>query len=150
MNNENKDFGAEVSVPGDTSKSQSSITSSDSESKSKILGSIYKKRAKNKRAGSIRAILRSSDVKVLDECVANLVSSIHKIIGSTQVLGPLPLPKKKKVWTVLTSPHIDKRARQQFERFVRTRMIEFPASKKVMDAIDGNSIPASVEIEVKT
>jgi len=51
---------------------------------------------------------------------------------------------------VLTSPHIDKRARQQFVRHVRTRVVDFPASQDVMDAIDGNSIPASVEIEVIT
>ncbi|WP_187440025.1 30S ribosomal protein S10 [Candidatus Cytomitobacter primus] len=116
--------------------------------KTDSVSGILKKKFKKK--GFVRVILRSSDVFSLDKAALLLVENVKKVIGSGNVIGPVPLPKKRKVWTILSSPHIDKKARHQLERFVRTRIIELPSSKEVMDILDGScSIPASVEIEIK-
>ncbi len=102
------------------------------------------------REGSTRVVLRASDPVVLDKTASDLVAILKKS-GVSGVVGPVPLPKKRKVWTLLTSPHIDKKARQQLQRFVRTRIIDLPASKEAMEILDSNcSIPATVEIEIKT
>lgn len=124
------------------------VKSASAEQKSSSVDAVLKKRLKRK--DFVKVILRSCDSLVLDRSAMNLVNNVRSIIGSGAVVGPIPLPRKRKVWTVLTSPHIDKKARQQFSRIVKSRLIELPASKDVMNILDSNcSIPSSVEIEIK-
>ncbi|QEK38278.1 30S ribosomal protein S10 [Candidatus Cytomitobacter indipagum] len=124
------------------------VKNANPEQKHSSVDVALKKRFKKK--DFVKVILRSCDSFVLDKSAMNLVNNVKRIIGSGAVVGPIPLPRKRRVWTILSSPHIDKKARQQLSRIVKSRLIELPASKDVMNMLDGNcSIPASVEIEIK-
>lgn len=64
-------------------------------------------------ASKIRIRLKAFDHAVLDQAAADIVRSVEKT--GAQVSGPIPLPSKIERWTVLRSPHVDKKSREQFE-----------------------------------
>ena len=65
--------------------------------------------------------------------------------------GPIPLPTKKTVYTVLRSPHVDKKSREQFEIRIHKRLIDITHSTpQTMDALEKLDLPAGVDIEIKT
>lgn len=65
-------------------------------------------------------------------------------------MGPVFLPINRRVWTVNSSPHIDKKAREQFELVVHNRMLDiYSLSDKTMDALMKLSISPSVEVTIK-
>ncbi|ETO91325.1 MAG: ribosomal protein S10 [Candidatus Xenolissoclinum pacificiensis L6] len=59
----------------------------------------------------------------MEKAVRKIIQSGRR--GGATVVGPIPLPKTRKVFTVNRSPHVDKKSREQFEIFVSTRLIEF-------------------------
>jgi len=68
-----------------------------------------------------------------------------------QVSGPVPLPTKRTLFTVLRSPHVDKRSREQFELRVHKRLIEISnATAEMVDALMKLEVPAGVEVEIKS
>ena len=78
--------------------------------------------------------------------------SIHytKLYEGAIISGPVPLPTKKTVYTVLRSPHVNKKSREQFEKRIYKRLVEILNSKtETMEALTKLELPAGVNIEVK-
>ena len=96
----------------------------------------------------IRIHLRGNDHRVLDASTREIVDTVKKT-GAT-VSGPIPLPTKRTVYTVLRSPHVDKKSREQFEMRVHKRLLEIlEASNKTVDALQKLDLPAGVDVEIK-
>ena len=71
---------------------------------------------------NIRIHLRSYDNKILDLSTIEIVNTAKRT--GAQVKGPIPLPTKKEIFTVLRSPHIDKKSREKFESRTHKRLID--------------------------
>ena len=96
----------------------------------------------------IRIHLRGYDHRVLDASTREIVDTVKKT-GAT-VSGPIPLPTKRMVITVLRSPHVDKKSREQFEMRTHKRLLEIlEASNKTVDALQKLDLPAGVDVEIK-
>ncbi len=96
----------------------------------------------------IRVRLKSYDHRLLDKAV-KLIALTVKRTGA-QLMGPVFLPINRRVWTVNSSPHVDKKAREQFELVVHNRMLDiYSLSDKTMDALMKLSISPSVEVTIK-
>lgn len=96
----------------------------------------------------IRIHLRGYDHRLLDASTREIVDTVKKTGAS--VSGPIPLPTKRSVYTVLRSPHVDKKSREQFEMRVHKRLLEIlEASNKTVDALQKLDLPAGVDVEIK-
>jgi SSU ribosomal protein S10P len=96
----------------------------------------------------IRIKLKSYDHNLLDKWTERIIKTI-KQTGAI-VSGPIPLPTKKNVYTVLRSPHVDKKSREQFETRSHKRLIDIlNSSSKTVDALTKLDPPGGVEIELK-
>ena len=99
-------------------------------------------------AGKIRIRLQGFDHAVLDQASADIVRTVEKT--GALVSGPVPLPTRTQRWTVLRSPHVDKKSREQFELKTHKRLIEIPESKpNTVDALTKLDLPAGVDVEIK-
>src|SRR5207248_6661535 len=78
-------------------------------------------------AGKIRIRLKAFDHALIDQAAADIVRTAEKT--GAQVSGPIPLPTKRQLWTVLRSPHIDKKSREQFELKTHKRLIDILDSR---------------------
>ena len=96
----------------------------------------------------IRINLRSFDSRLLDSSVASIVDSARQT-GAT-VAGPVPLPTRVRRFTVLRSPHVDKKAREQFEMRQHKRLVDLvDPSQKTLDELQNLELPAGVHVEIK-
>lgn len=96
----------------------------------------------------IRIKLKSYDHILIDKTSERIVRSVKQ--SGAVVSGPVPLPTKRSVYTVLRSPHKDKKSREQFEARVHKRLIDiFSSSQKTIDALIKLELPAGVDVEVK-
>lgn len=96
----------------------------------------------------IRIKLKSYDHNLLDKSSQRIVKSV-KATGAV-VSGPIPLPTKKEIYTVLRSPHVDKKSRDQFQLCTYKRLIDiFSSSSKAVDALMKLELPSGVEVEIK-
>jgi len=96
----------------------------------------------------IRIRLKAYDHRILDRS-ARLIIETAERTGAV-VLGPIPLPTDKKVYTVLKSTFVHKDSRDQFEMRIHRRLIEIvDPTPKTIDALTNLSLPAGVSIEVK-
>ena len=96
----------------------------------------------------IRIKLKSFDHSVLDKSAAEIVTTARRTGALT--IGPVPLPTKRSVWTVLRSPHVDKKSREQVEMRVHKRLIDISQSTpQAIDALMKLELPAGVDIEIK-
>jgi small subunit ribosomal protein S10 len=99
-------------------------------------------------AGRIRIRLKGFDHVVLDQAAADIVRTVEKT--GAAVSGPIPLPSKTQRWTVLRSPHVDKKSREQFELKTHKRVIEIVESRaQTVDALTKLDLPAGVDVEIK-
>ena len=98
---------------------------------------------------NLSIVLKSDDVKVLDEVVQKLVKILHT--GKIDVKGVIPLPTKKIKWTFLKAPHIDKDARTQLERRIHKRLISLKSVDGVFQTLSesGFATPPVVSIEMR-
>ncbi len=97
----------------------------------------------------IRIKLKAYDHSLLDKSVAEIIRNT-KGTGA-KIIGPVPLPTQRRLYTVLRSPHVDKKSREQFEMRIHKRIIDIQnATPKTADAIKNLNIPAGVHIEIKT
>ena len=97
----------------------------------------------------IRIRLKAYDHVLLDKSSEKIVQTA-KDTGAL-VMGPIPLPTKKSVYTVNRSPHVDKKSREQFQIKVHLRIIDlFNSSTKTFDSLMKLDLPAGVDIEIKT
>ncbi|MDP2671892.1 MAG: 30S ribosomal protein S10 [Candidatus Daviesbacteria bacterium] len=98
--------------------------------------------------GRIRVKLKSYDHRVLDNTCESLLDTALRT--GAKIVGPIPLPTKREMITVLTSPHTDKDAREAFEIKTHKRMIDIiEPTPKTIDSLMHLEIPAGVDIEVK-
>ncbi len=96
----------------------------------------------------IRIRLKAFDHAVIDQTAADIVRTAQKT-GAT-VRGPIPLPTRRQRWTVLRSPHIDKKSREQFELRTHKRVIDILDSRpQTVDALTKLDLPAGVDVEIK-
>ena len=96
----------------------------------------------------MRIRLKAYDHEVLEQAASKIVE-VAKKTGS-EVSGPIPLPTRKEIITILRSPHKDKDSREQFEMRTHKRVIDVIApNQATVDALMSIDMPAGVEIEVK-
>jgi len=98
--------------------------------------------------GNIRIRLKAFDHAVIDQTASDIVRTAEKT-GAT-VSGPVPLPTRTQRWTVLRSPHVDKKSREQFELKTHKRVIDIRDSRpQTIDALTKLDLPAGVDVEIK-
>ena len=96
----------------------------------------------------IRIKLKSYDHNLVDKSAEKIVKTV-KAAGAI-VTGPLPLPTHKRIFTVLRSPHVNKKAREQFQLSAHKRLIDiYSSSSKVVDALMKLELTSGVEVEIK-
>ena len=96
----------------------------------------------------IRIKLKSFDHNLIDQSVSRITQTLKQT--GALVVGPVPLPTRRSVYTVNRSPHVDKKSREQFELKTHKRLIViFNSSQKTIDALMRLELPAGVDVEVK-
>jgi small subunit ribosomal protein S10 len=96
----------------------------------------------------IRIKLKSYDHQLVDKSTEKIVKTV-RTTGAV-VSGPIPLPTEKKRYTVLSSPHVNKTARDQFELCAHKRLIDiYSTSSKTVDALMKLDLPSGVHVEIK-
>jgi small subunit ribosomal protein S10 len=99
-------------------------------------------------AGRLRVKLKSYDHRVIDEVVVKILDAA--IATGAKIVGPIPLPTKRTVFPVQTSPFTDKDAREHFEILVHKRLIDIlDPSERTIDSLSNLDLPAGVSIEIK-
>ncbi|MDA3835252.1 MAG: 30S ribosomal protein S10 [Spirochaetales bacterium] len=96
----------------------------------------------------IRVRLRGFDVELVEQSSKAIVQTVVR--AGAKVSGPVPLPTRINKFTVLRSPHVNKKAREQFEMRTHKRLIDIlDPTSKVMDALMKLELPAGVDVEIK-
>ena len=96
----------------------------------------------------IRIKLKSYDHNLVDKSAEKIVKTV-KATGAV-VSGPIPLPTHKRIYTVLKSPHVNKKAREQFELCSYKRLLDiYSSSSKPVDALMRLELPSGVDVEIK-
>ena len=96
----------------------------------------------------IRIRMEAYDHKILDQSARDIVDTADR--SGAIVHGPIPLPTRIERYTVLRSPHIDKKSREQFEIRTHKRLIDIvQPTGKTIDALNKLSLPAGVDIKIK-
>ena len=96
----------------------------------------------------IRIRLKAYDHQVIDQSAEKIVETAKRT--GAEVSGPIPLPTKKEIITILRSVHKHKDSREQFERRTHKRLIDVvKPSPKTVEALMSLELPAGVEIEIK-
>ena len=96
----------------------------------------------------IRIKLRSYDHNLVDKSTEKIVKTVRATQAA--VVGPIPLPTEKQIYTVLRSPHVSKKAREQFQLRTHKRLIEiYSPNAKTVDALSKLELPSGVDIQVK-
>src|SRR2546422_11456469 len=89
----------------------------------------------------IRIRLKAYDYRVLDQSTTEIVDTAKRT--GARLAGPIPLPTSKNKWTVLRSPHVDKKSREQFEIRTHKRLIDiFEPTPQTVDALMKLDLPA--------
>ena len=96
----------------------------------------------------IRIRLKAYDHRVLDQSAEEIVNTAKRT--GAKISGPVPLPTRKSVYTVLRSPVIDKKSREQFQLRTHKRLLEIiEPTAKTIDALKRLDLPAGVDVEIK-
>ena len=96
----------------------------------------------------IRMKLKSFDHTLVDKTAEKIVKTVRNT--GAVVTGPIPLPTQKKIYTVLRSPHVNKKAREQFQMCNYKRLLDiYSATNKTVDALQKLELPSGVEVEIK-
>jgi small subunit ribosomal protein S10 len=97
----------------------------------------------------IRIRLKAYDYKVLDQSVAEIVDIVRKT--GAKLAGPVPLPTRINRFTVLRSPHVDKKSREQFEVRTHKRLLDIvEPTQQTLDALMKLDLSAGVDVEIKS
>ncbi len=95
----------------------------------------------------LRIKLRAYDHRLLDRSAASIVRGVAKT--GAKVAGPIPLPTKRSIVTVLRSPHVNKKSREQFEMRTHSRLIEImDPNEETAAALRSQDVPAGVDVEM--
>ena len=104
--------------------------------------------APKKHKEKIRVILKGYDPNVLDAATQEIIETAKRT--GAIVVGPIPLPTRKEVFTVLRSPHVDKKSRDQLELRTHKRMMDITEwTPQTVDALQKLELAAGVDIEIK-
>ncbi|MBI1386853.1 MAG: 30S ribosomal protein S10 [bacterium] len=96
----------------------------------------------------IRIRLKAYDYRLLDLSTRQIVDTAKRT--GAKIIGPIPLPTQISKYTVLRSPHVDKKSREQFEIRSHKRLVDIVDwSPKTMDALTQLELPAGVHVEIK-
>ena len=96
----------------------------------------------------IRIRLKAYDHRILDQSVKEIVSTAQR--NGAVVKGPIPLPTKITRYTVLRSPHVDKKSQEQFEIRTHVRLMDIlEPTPQAVDALMRLDLPAGVDVEIK-
>ena len=96
----------------------------------------------------IRIRLKAYDHRLLDQSTSEIVDTAKRTGAS--VAGPIPLPTTRSIWTVLRSPHVDKKSREQFEIRTHKRLLDIlQPTPETVDALMKLDLPAGVDVEIK-
>jgi len=97
---------------------------------------------------NIRIRLKAFDHRILDQSTLEIVNTAKRT--GAQVRGPIPLPTKIEKYTVLRSPHIDKKSREQFEIRTHKRMLDIlDPTPETVDALMKLDLASGVDVEIK-
>ena len=96
----------------------------------------------------IRIRLKAFDHRILDQSTTEIVDTAKRT--GAQIAGPIPLPTVINKYTTLTSPHVDKKAREQFEIRTHKRLVDIlEPTPQTVDALMKLDLPAGVDVEIK-
>ena len=96
----------------------------------------------------IRIKLRSYDHNLVDKSTEKIVKTVRN--SGAVVTGPIPLPTEKKIFTVLRSPHVNKKSREQFEIRTHKRLLDIlDPTPQTVDALMKLDLAAGVDVEIK-
>lgn len=96
----------------------------------------------------IRIRLKAYDHVALDRSVDEIVQTVKR--SGARIAGPVPLPTTRSIYTVLRSPHVDKKSREQFETRVHKRLIDiYDSTPQTVDALMKLDLPAGIGIDIK-
>ena len=99
-------------------------------------------------AQKVRIKLKSFDHTLVDQSAEKIVKTVKN--SGAIVSGPIPLPTHKRIYTVLKSPHVNKKAREQFELCSYKRLMDiYSSSSKTVDALMRLELPSGVDVEIK-
>jgi len=97
----------------------------------------------------IRIRLKSYDHATLDQSAGQIVQTVRRTGALTS--GPVPLPTKKTIYTVLRGPHVDKKSREQFEIRTHKRLLDIlEPTQQTLDALMKLDLSAGVDVEIKS
>lgn len=96
----------------------------------------------------IRIRLKGYDQRILDRATTDIVETAKRT--GARVVGPIPLPTRREIYTVLRSPHVDRKSREQFEIRTHKRLMDIlnPTGRTV-EALKTLALPAGVDIKIK-
>ena len=104
--------------------------------------------AKKAIENKIRIKLKAYDFRLLDKSVAEIIKSTKNT--GAKIIGPIPLPTERTLYTVLKSPHVNKKAQEQFEMLVHKRVIDIvDPTPQTTGALKKLSLPAGVHVEIR-
>ncbi len=96
----------------------------------------------------IRIRLKAYDHKVIDQAAKQIIDTALR--NGASLAGPIPLPTRRSTFTVVKSPHVFKKGREQFEMRVHKRLIDvFEPTPKTIDSLMNLSLPAGCDVEIK-
>jgi small subunit ribosomal protein S10 len=96
----------------------------------------------------IRIRLKGYDHRLLDQSVVEIIDTAKRT--GAKVSGPIPLPTRINRWTVLRSPHVDKKSREQFEIRTHKRLLDIlDPTPQTVDALMKLDLAAGVDVEIK-
>ena len=97
----------------------------------------------------IRIRLKAFDHQLLDKSTTDIVETAKRT--GAKVVGPIPLPTRINKFTVLRSPHVDKKSREQFEIRTHKRLLDIlEPTQQTLDALMKLDLSAGVDVEIKT
>ena len=96
----------------------------------------------------IRIRLKAYDHRILDQSTSDIVDTAKRT--GAQIAGPIPLPTVRNSFTVLRSPHVDKKSREQFEIRTHKRLLDIlEPTTQTVDALMKLELPAGVDVEIE-
>ena len=127
------------------------MTDADKSTQSKktsIKNSEPKEKAVASTSQRIRIRLKAYDHKVIDQATKQIVDTATRT--GANIAGPIPLPTRRTVYTVVKSPHVFKKGREQFEMRTHKRLIDvLEPTPKTIDSLMNLSLPAGCDAEIK-
>lgn len=98
---------------------------------------------------SVKIRLKAYEHRTLDQAAEKIIASVNEH-GAKKIVGPVPLPTEREVFTVLRSVHVNKDSREQFEMRTHKRLIEIVGPEaSTIDALSRLDLPSGVDIEIK-